>query len=63
MTSPPPEPGPPVPVPNPLMPHPLTLTCIQCGQAFHCDVSSQAARDQTCGPCAISPAPSGTDHR
>ena len=40
-------------VPNPLIPNPVTLDCGQCGQAFICDASSQAARDRTCCACAI----------
>ena len=49
--------GPPVPVADPLMPHPVTITCTRCGQAFTCDASSPAARDRTCGPCAVGPGP------
>ena len=51
----PPDPGRLIPVPNPLMPHPVTIECIQCGQAFVCDAWSQAAGDRTCGPCATGP--------
>jgi hypothetical protein len=55
MTSPPPPgPGTPFPVPNPLIPDPITITCTGCGQPFVCDASSQAARDGTCGTCAVS---------
>jgi hypothetical protein len=46
--------GPPDPVANPLMPHPVTITCTRCGQAFTCDASSDAARDRT-GPAAPAP--------
>ncbi len=63
MTSPPPEPGPPVPPPNPVMPYPVTIECTQCGQAFTCDVSSHAARDRTCGPCATNLSNQERDHR
>ena len=56
MTDPlPADPGRLIPAPNPLMPDPVTIECSQCGQAFRCDASSQAAGDRTCGPCATGP--------
>ncbi|MGA2828129.1 MAG: hypothetical protein ABSF03_18655 [Streptosporangiaceae bacterium] len=58
MTSPPPaSPGPADPVPNPFIPDPVTIACIGCGQAFVCDATSPAARDQTCNTCALGPLP------
>ena len=57
---PPPGPaGPPMcapeslPVPNPLIPDPVIIDCAACGTPFVCDATSRAAREQTCGPCAI----------
>ena len=53
--------GPRGPVASPLMPHPVTIQCARCGQVFTCDVSSDAARDRTCGPCAVDPGTPETD--
>jgi hypothetical protein len=39
------------PVPNPAIPDPITIDCIRCCQAFVCDATSPAARDQTCLSC------------
>ena len=50
-----PAPGSPAhgaPVPTWFMPGPIQITCRHCGHTAVCDASSQAARDQTCGPCA-----------
>ena len=56
MTGPlPPDPGHLTPAPNPSMPQPVTIESTHCGQAFLCDASSQAAGDQTCGPCTTAP--------
>ena len=55
--------GPVVPVADPLMPHPVTITCTRCGQAFTCDASSPGARDRTCGPCAVGPGPQEVQDR
>ena len=53
--------GPRGPVASPLMPHPVTIECTRCGQVFTCDASSDAARDRTCGPCAVDPGTPETD--
>jgi hypothetical protein len=45
------------PVPNPAIPDPITITCARCGQAFVCDATSPAARDQTCISCDLGPPP------
>ena len=58
MTGPlPPDPGRLIPVPSPSMPDPVTIECIECGQAFVCDACSQAAGDRACGPCTIGSGP------
>ncbi|MGA2828737.1 MAG: hypothetical protein ABSF03_21755 [Streptosporangiaceae bacterium] len=47
------------PVPNPAIPNPITITCTRCGQAFVCDATSPAARDQTCPSCDLGLPPDG----
>jgi hypothetical protein len=38
---------------HPAIPDPITIDCTRCGQAFVCDATSPAARDQTCIPCDL----------
>jgi membrane-associated phospholipid phosphatase len=44
------------PVPNPSIPDPIAIICTRCGQAFVCDATSPAARDQRCLSCGLGPA-------
>ena len=46
------SPASPAGAPTWFMPHPIQITCHRCGHTLTCDASSQAAHDQTCGPCA-----------
>ena len=55
MTGPAARSGPLGPGPEPVDATSGHLECIQCGQAFLCHASSQAACDRTCGPCATGP--------
>ena len=53
-----PAPGSPAhraPAPTWFIPDPIQITCRHCGHTLTCDASSQAARDQTCGPCDRDP--------